>query len=326
MQKVRSVEELLEYASQVAKGEVEYQPVEITADKLLVELKIDGDNWDKRINVTHAKYLIALQKEFDYLLDEFAPEVRISGEEPLVQTEVKEGSTDLWQDVKEILVPLLSNMTNTQIFILAMTGVAATTGFLAWGRWLNYKVQLKEKNIEQESLTEHEETKRQILQPLIDMANAAPQEFSRYERPVGGLFRALEDEDSVALVGEGYIPAESTKKLKPPRVRSEKMATSCDGDFQLMDADYSSGEYILHVKQNGIPLKAYTTALDDEAKDHLIKFIADKTNEGDLPFDVPLQITVEHTSKKILSGNIIGLGAPRPGRAIKTLSQLLPED
>lgn len=325
MAQIKTVDELVEYASELAQGNVEYEPVVIDAEQLIVPLTVEGEGWDKRITATHARYIVSLQDELDALLKEYAPEILEGDEKPQIRAEVKDGSSKVLQDIKEIVTPLVNNMTDEQTFICTMTAIGAACGYFAWSRWLNYRAETKDKDNGLAQLAEHEETKRQMLQPLLEKANAEPETFSRYERPLHRLMKDLENDDSIALIGEGYIPAPQTTKLRPPRAkRSEKLAAPCDGEFQLTRTDYSAGEYILHLTQDGTALKAYTSALDNDDKKTLTQFIADKTNEEDaFPFAIPLQLTVEYTKKELKHGVILGLGEPRPNKEHKLLSELL---
>ncbi len=324
MPTITTMDELVSYAYLLTEGKAELEPVTIEAEKLIVPLEIDGEGWDKRITTTHAKYILDLQGKLDALIDQYAPDVRDREEQPMVRAEVKDGSCEILQDLKEIITPLVSNMTDTQSFVAVMTAIIGTCGYLAWSRWAKYRSEHDDRETELQQLTAHEETKRQMLQPFLEKANSDPENYSHLEQPLKRLYKTLGEDDAIALVGEGYIPAKDVSKIKPPRAkRTEKKSVACDGEYQLIKADYSRGEYILHLFKDGVPLKAYTSALDDDDQKKLTQLIADKTNEEEsYPFAISIQVTVEYTTKGILRGDIVGLGAPRPEKDIKLLSDL----
>ncbi|MGL1861439.1 MAG: hypothetical protein OCC46_02820 [Pseudodesulfovibrio sp.] len=324
---IKSFDELLEYTSKVVTGEIEYEAISLEHADMIVPLKIDGEDWDKLMDVRHARHIIALQNTLDSLIDEYAPDIR-EEDRPLVRAEILEGSSDIQQYVKEFALALVDGMTDKQKFTIGVLAIAGAVGYFGFARHLDYvEAQVKAESAQKnqiQTLTQHEETKRQMLAPLLKIVDADPAKYAQYERPITKMTNMLEEGDQIALVGEGYISAEVAKaEIKPKRTRSGVSVSSCDGEYLLLKTDFSMGEFILHLEKDGIPLKAYTSVLDTEEKKELTDLIAKHTLEDEFPFPLDLQMSVEHTEKTIKYGSIVGIGELRADKTNKLLSELL---
>ena len=63
--------------------------------------------------------------------------------------------------------------------------------------------------------------------------------------------------------------------------------------------------------------------LSETEADRLDKIISEKKRTEDMPFSLPLQLNVEHTSKVIRSATVIGIGPRRENVEIKNINELL---
>lgn len=325
---IASFDELIEYTAQVIRKEADYVPVEFNAKTLIAPLRVDGDEWEKRIDVRHAHYILTLQDELDKLLNEVNPSIR-DDERPLVKAEVTEGSSQLNPDFLDFAKCLVTNMTDTQTFIVAVLGICGAAGYFGYARYLDSVVRRAESNdkkdVEVAALEQHEETKRKMLEPLVNIADSDPAKYAHYERPVTKMVRMLEEDDQIAFVGEGYISAEEAQKNTKPR-RSPVLAktvSSCDGEYLLLSENYSLGELILYLEQDEVQIKAYTSVLDTDEQRKLAQTIAERKLQEELPFSLNLQLSVEYTAKGLKFGSVVGIGDPRPDREHKTLRELL---
>lgn len=308
IQEIHSMDELIEYASSVISKETDFIPVRIIADKISFRVKIEGHEWNKNVDVRHAKYIISLQDCIDDLIEDYgAP--GIEAEQKIVKVEVNEGSSDMLPDITSVVKFLVTPMTPEHTFVSVTIAILSLAGYFAWKRWVDYKQ-------ETAALSEHEQTKRAMLAPIIAERTVRDAEFSPYERPVKTLVSTLEDEDRISFTGIGDVKAtkEEAKESLPKKRRSEEQTSYADGEYKLNNIDYSHGELILHLEQDGQSIKAYTSQLSDEDAANLFSDIADRQLTEDLPLSLTLQINVKHTAKRIKYGSIVGTGEIRPGK------------
>ncbi len=319
---ISSFEELIEYTSQVLRNEIEFAPVKFTTDTLIAPLKVDGGDWEKRMDVRHAKYMMALQEAIDSIIATNVPE-KLEHDRFLIKAELKEGSSDIWPDFSGI-AKLVEGMTDKQKFCSIVLAIFCAAGYATYDRHLDYVEKKSAQDTEVRKLEAHEETKRRAFEPIRQVIDSDPEQYAQYEKPVTKMASMLEEGDTIAFVGEGEVPAEEAKNIKPNRPsRTKKSITPCDGNFLLEKETYSLGEPILYLEKDGITVRAYTTFLDDDQQRALAQEIADRKLTEELPFALSLQINVEHTGKSILKGVILGIGEPRPDKEHKLLSELL---
>lgn len=336
---IRSLDELFLYAHEVEQG-AEFLPVKLEGSFPL-SLHIEGESWDKRIDKRSAQYVIALQTAFDDMLEEFAPEA--ARDELLVKVETKEGSFISWADIDPILHKLVDKMDNWQAFTSVITGIAAISGYFWWNRYVAYreKVELEKertKQIEEQEKTRQkeeeeatsqeearQETLREAFKALQSRADAEPERYASYERPVRTIVKTLEEGDTVAMNDtEDKIPADIAKKCGPRRApRSEEEITYADGCYVVNSRRYDEGEIVLELEQGNTQIKGYLWQFDENDREAFIASLDNHEKRDSLPFSMDLQINIIHTRRKLKHAVIIGEGAPREGKNCVPLDSIL---
>jgi hypothetical protein len=344
---IQTFDQLLEYTSAVISGEREFEPVTLADSVLVVPVKVYGDSWDKRMDVRHAQYVTCLQKELNTLIGVLRPDIKAK-DRPLVRVELREGSSELWQSMAEVGKHLVIGMTDKQKFTLGVLAILGICGTWNYTRYLDHLDTQSKVNAEVRQLEVREQTKLEILKPMLSAVEHDPEKYSQYERPVAKLLGMLKADDQVSLLGEDYVPAKIAKTTINPRAhtssaysiapqkiyfvedesRSRMLCSSeqvsfCDGEYTLLSTDYSHSELVLYLKKDGVSIKAYTSALNDATRRALLEEISRRQLEESLPFTLNLQMSVEHSDKEIKYGNIVGLGSPRGDKENKLLSVLV---
>lgn len=316
MKEIRTMDELIEYASLIVNKELNFEPVNIIANNISFQVKIDGEDWDNLVDIRHAKYIFALQECVNDLLEEYGPQ-NIDEDSKIVKIEVRSGSSDILPDITEIVKMVVTPMTPEHTFVSAVIALLSMTGYFAWKRWVDYKQ-------DGAALSEHEQTKRVAMNALIATRNVRDAEFAPYEKPVKALVGSLKENDTILFPGSSEISAtrDEAKDALPKRRRSEEQTSYADGEYILNNIDYSHGELILHLSQDDQAVKAYTSQLsDDDAKD-LFDDISARQLTEDLPLSLVLQINIKHTAKRIKFGSIVGTGQVRPDKHHVRISTL----
>ena len=325
-----SIDELMIYAGQVASHEVPYEPFELAESGLAIHTHIEGESWDTSVDVRLAKYVLLLQDSMDNLLEEHGTPAAF--DEPLrVKVEIREGSTIPWADLAPYLQYLCTPMTPEQTFISIMTSIAAAGGYFFWARYLTSKERVavieqqnKVAEHQQVALTEHEQTKREMLGVLRARAENEPAKYLPYEQPAKHLVRCLEEGDTIDYGGGEIIEADVAKKMAPKRLpRTPEQVTYADGDYLLHKSVYTEGEPVLELAQGDHTIKAYVSQLDDADKKAFLDSINARLLNEELPLTLSLQVNVTHTARSLKYASIVGQGAPREGRDSKLLSQIL---
>lgn len=336
---IKSLDELFFYAQEAATKD--NLPTIKLEGKFTIELHIEGATWDRRIDSRSAQYIISLQNTLDDLLDEFAPEA--NKKELLVKMENRDGSFLSSVDITRVLESMVSKLNSGDIFILAMTAIAAIGGYFMWSRYLERKskieleqertkqitVQEETRRKEAEEATRQEEIRQEYLQKTISLfqshADANPERFASYERPIRTITKALDAKDTIQVnTMKDIIPAETAKKCGPRRApRSEETITYADGSYIVNSRRYDEGEVVLELEQNDITIKGYLWQLDDDDRTDFISLLDEYEKNAALPFSMDLQLNVAHTRRKLKHAVIIGQGAPRAGKVCKPLNQIL---
>lgn len=337
---MKSMDDLFRYAHELEQG-AEFMPVQL-AGEFTLALHIEGKSWDKRIDRRTAQYVIALQTAFDDILEEFAPEA--DRRELLVKVENREGSWESLADITPFLMELVGKMTDGQVFISVITAIGGVAGIPMWSRYQARKekvdlerertrqVELQEqtRQKEEEEKTEQEiarqETLKEAFRALQARADADPEQYASYERPVRAIIKTMERDDTVKVYEtEDNIPAESAKKCGPRRApRSEEKITYADGSYIVNSRRYDEGEVVLELEQGSTSIKGYLWQFDENDRAAFIASLDKHEKEDSLPFSMNLQLNVIHTRRKLKHAIIIGEGAPRKGKAYVQLDDILP--
>lgn len=325
MRRLDSLDDLFEYASILLGDQAGFEPVELGAKSYCFKTTVSGESWDNCLDVRHARYVQALQQSLEELYIEAGASEKPLDESPLVRVRLERGSSDMWPELFQFLSGIVTPMTDVQTFITIMTGIAGLTGCLAWGRHLTFKSEKHRADSSNAALSEHEETKRRIFEPLIAYASNNPGLSAIGEKPVRSLVASMGDNDTISFdEKEGtQIPRADAKKSLPRSPRSVAQTSYADGEYLLEKMDYSQGELVLYLAQDGISVRTYTTELSTEDTDALFKDIMTRQKTEELPFSIAVQVNVRHTPKRIQHGSIMGLGPARSDKSHRELSQIL---
>jgi hypothetical protein len=321
--KINTLDELIVYAGDVVSKRKKYEAIELKSVDLSFTARIEGDGWGRRVDARLARYLLSLQDSFDDLLDEFGPE-EYPVNPPRVLMEVKEGSSLPEVDISSVLSAVVTNMTPENTFISTMVAIAAATGGYVWARWRTSKEAMANNEERVKHLEMHEKTKLEAINALRSVAETNAEKFQIYEKPAKVLVSTMEKDDVISFAGGDEMEKEEARRAMPKRLpRAEKQTTYADGEYVLDDINYSHGEVVLLLSQDGIPVKAHTTQLSNEDSDALFSDIYKRQAVDELPLSVKIQMNIHHTSRKIQYGSIVGVGEPRDGKVSKKISLIL---
>lgn len=323
MKQIKSLDELLVYAGAVANKSATYEPIELVGEDFALSARIDGNEWDQKIDVRLAKYVLLLQDSFDGLLEEYGDEEAF--EEPLkVRLEVHKGSSIPWAKIVDQLQHLVTPMTPEMTFISVMTAIAAIGGYYFFSRYRDSADKKMEIEGEAAVLDKHEETKRQAIDALRTIAELNQTAFRGYEKPPAHLTRCLEEGDTIEFAGEPPLAAEVAKKMAPKKLpRTPSETTYADGSYLLKRINYTEGEPVLDLAQGPHEIKGYISQLSDEDAKALFDGIRMRELSGEkLPMTLAVQVNVSHTARNFKFGSIVGTGAPREDRQHKTLADI----
>lgn len=312
---IASIEELLQYTANLLQKTEEFKPVIFTGDDFTFTIRIEGESWDEFIDYRHAKYITAFQKTFNKAIEQLDFD-SIPAEDCIVRFQVSNGSSLINIEFGEILKELAKNMTGTQSVIAVGIVVAGIAGYLIWAKYLETKQAT-------EALTQHEQTKRELIQPLVSEYRENLPDYIFTEAPSRALANTLSSDDLISVGKDSvFISKKQFKQSLSKEEKSLEFTSYCDGDYLLIKKDYSLGELIFQMSKDGLPIKIFTSILSSEDQEKLANTIAQRELTEDMPFTLSLQVNVRHTDKKIEDGYIIGLGAPRSDKHKTPLTDL----
>lgn len=325
---VKSIEELFAYVNELEQG-AEFQPIKLDGT-ISLTLHIEGQSWDGRVDKRTAQYVVELQKAFELILEEYAPEA--VSQDILIKVDSKEGSWNSIADITEILDILVSKMTDMQAFGVIIAGIGLIGGYWYWNRYQTRKehveIEQERTKIEKEH-TKQEEIRNKVLleafQALEKRIDPMFDNLSVYERPIRSLVKTLDDSDAITIGDTAErIPAFEAKKCGPKRApRSEEILTYADGNYTVNAICYDEGEVVLVLEQNGQTIKAYLSQFDEEDRKVFRESLNKHEQEDELPFSMDLQLNVVHTKKRLKHAFVINEGAPREGKSCLSLSQIV---
>lgn len=322
---ITSLEDLIVYAGELARKEVDFVPLDIQATALAYRVTVYGDTWSGYFDARHAKYLLAVQEAMDTLVVDLGEE-HIFEAAPLVQTDVEEGSSKVVSDLAPIIKPMLAKMTDVQTFVVAITAIAAVAGcFVTW-RWLEARKESKNQEIQKEAIRAHESIVLKAIEALDANAKNNNRKYEYYEQPNRTLMNSVEHDDAIAFGDGPSIPLPEARKTLPRKKRSEYEISYADGTYTLDAMHFTDGDIVLQLRQEGVQVKAYTSQLSEGDSERLLENINRQLSEEDLPFDIDLQMNVQHNIRTIKFGSVVGFGEPRPDKAHKRLSEIIPKN
>lgn len=339
---IHSLEELFIYASKVANNEVEFeQPILLGKNEdYAISLHIDGKNWDKRIDVRIAKYIINLQNSINTLIKDFSFQNENYSFD--IKVEAKEGSNIPYTEIKDLIIYLINKLPPTMTFISIITSIAAISGCFIFSRYnrrkereaelnadtsqhkQNTEVAMKALDTATQLSKQHSEIALKALDVLQTMADNSPEKYAGYEKPVRSLINSLDDNDEIGISDYPMMSAIEAKKSGPKRMpRSEEKTSYADGEYLILNQNDSQGEPIFTISSDDIDVTGYISALDEIDQRNFIKEIDHKRVTTPLPISINLQVNIIHTKRKIKYASIIGIGNPRPDKNHKKLSEIL---
>lgn len=331
VKEVQNLNDLFIYAAEVTRKEVTYEPISITGENFAISLHIEGPTWDKRVDPRIAKYVLLLQNSFDDLLAEYSDSATYEETPPMVKMEARDGSSLPWTEISKFLKHVLTPMTPEKTFIAVLVAIGAISGAYYVHRFCQWRetVRDSEKNeylgeMRLREMEAREKTLQVAIDALAARAQAEPEKFTSYERPVRHIVRTLEERDTLQIGHSQPIPADIVKQLNPKRLpRSEEQLTYGDGAYILKKRNYEEGELVLELSQGDIDIKAYLWQLDEADAKNFVDALNDREQQENLPLTLDLQINLIHTARRLKYGVILGMGDPRKGKVCKTLETLV---
>lgn len=321
--KIHSLDELIVYAGDVLSKKRAYEPIEFDHAELKFSARIEGEGWGKRVDARLAKYLLSLQDSFDDLLEEVGPD-EYPERPPRVLMEVKEGSSIPDIDISGIAQAIFTNMTPENTFITTIVAIAAASGAYVWARWRKSKETLADSEERVKQLEIHEKTKLEAINALRVVAENNAARYQPYEKPAKVLVSTMEEDDVVSFSDGDEMDKEEARKSMPKRLpRTEAQTTYADGEYTLEDINYTQGEVMLVLSQDGVPIKAHTNQLSNDDAEKLFTDIQKRQLSEDVPLSIDIQMNVHHTSRRINFGSIVGVGNPREDKFSKRLSSIV---
>lgn len=358
---IHSLEELCVYAYEVSKG-AQLLPV-LLGGEVSFSLRIMGASWEGKVDKRSAQYILSLQEVFDNLLSEYG--IDVTQDKPLVKVCVRNGSFEAVTELTPVLSQLVNKMSDESVLISIVVAIVAASGGFIWSRYQTRKqiIEQEQERTKQEqertrqmlAIAEEEtaretckqeaskanfaamqetnraafaamqETSRVAFAAMQAVADASPEQFAGYERPVRALVKAMEPQDEIVIGNtEDRIPATIAKECKPRRApRSEETTTYADGEYTVVRRDYDEGEIVLALRQGATTIKGYLRQMDDRDKAAFRASLNRHEEEEELPYTMSLVLNVVHTGKRLKYADILGEGAPREGKACYRLDDIL---
>jgi hypothetical protein len=264
-----------------------------------------GDSWHGYIDKRHARYLLCLQDTVNDVLSDILGKNFDAKNEIDVQIKVAEGSSEITTDVLNLLSSTVNKMTGTQVFVAIMSAIFVWGGQHFYDSYNNAK-------------------KDEMILALAKDAKTEKDRLFLSEKPIKVLYNSMVDGDTMRT-GNSQVELNKSEVRKhlQSSTRSKPQISCCDGEYDLEDINFSQGEEVLFLSKDGIRFKALTTMLSDVEAKKLDDLISQKKQSEDMPFSLPLQLNVEHTSKTIRHATIIGVGEKRSNVDIKRISELI---
>lgn len=286
-----------------------------------ISIHIRGDGWDKRIDKRIAQYVLNLQSAMDDILEEYAP----GSEKPLLKVESRDGSSNPWADISEILNIVFSKMNDVEIFISFIMAIAGCCGYFILSRYQDRKEHVELENEKTKQFYMLNKSVIDAIRLLRGEADENSDKYAGYERPMKNLINRTDDRDTIEIGDNNeLIPAEIAKKCGPKRAqRSFERTTYADGNYTVNSRRYDEGEIVLELLQSGIVVRGYLSLLDDRDREIFIQSLDKHEKEDELPFNMDLQVNVIHTARIIKYAEIVGEGAPRKGKTCVPLKDIL---
>lgn len=310
MPEIRTFDELLVFMGQVVAGEQRIEDLTLATDTMLVEVHVEGESWDQRIDFRGARFVQSFQKQVDALYKRFA--THLPGEPPTIKVQVQEGSNVLSPELIELARHAINIMGATGVTASVLFGIACAAGLAAYWRRQQSVDQAQMRDVALQSV---ESLRLVAMQNNINPIHA--------EKPFRDLAKSLGEEDTISVGGREPLGGAELRQLvstRSPRTQSE--AFPCDGTYLLKKIDLTAQPLILELSQGDHDIKALTELLPREAAQQLLDLVKEKQGREELPFEISLQMAVRVTGHQIKFGSILGIGDPRPGLVHRRLSQL----
>lgn len=330
---INSLDQLIEHAVLVAKGEADWEGVDLAPGCATIPVKVCGAGWDHKIDARGAKFIELLQNKLDIFyaahpnqLPKFAP---------LLKVEVREGSNELWAFFEPFVSEAVSKLSAEQLVELLKYGLLCGTGLWGYlatvrtvGEGLAHKRETKaeaEKHAaELAARTEKEAVEEarqaQILEVLgkaVDkIGSVSPSDRQResdYTQPIRDYTKHLAPTDRLSIAGVPPVKVERAREFYKARrrPRSSIRWSGCDGVYNCTGLDLAQRVPRLKIEQDGFPVLAQLGRLSEDESRSLIEKIKERIEQRQMPFRLNLQINVYFNDSGLQYVTVVGVGLQR---------------
>lgn len=289
-------------------------------NELTLSIKLQGEKWnDDFVDITIAKYVIALQENLNDILERYG----FPSDSILIKVKVEKGCKKIIADLKEIaetIVKFTSNMSGNQkvVFVLILCGT-----LLLWdgvSEFAKYKTEKLEKEMieiinknsqnSENNISEISQTAIENIKEIIKTIPQIAETQQTYTRPFRIIKDEMEDSDKIALNNDfNFISKDKfAKKLKQTRnQKSEFQNLYIDGKYKIteIDGEKKIAKILINEKETSISFLDFSK----EDTERLINLWGQGGKLSDN--DINLQITLECNAYRVKSAKIIGIGTPR---------------
>jgi len=307
--------ELIDAAFGVINETISTESIEIS-DDFVIKIVIKDDEWSDplRLDYRIANIILRLQSDilgfYNTASDERVTYKNIYNNPDLVvKVEVKEGSTEIFASVKNIVNKVFKDMNPKQKLIaLGITLAIVATGGTAWVG-MDYIDYLKTTKIAE--LDSRHQTR------AIEALETTQLALINNQRTPSYLASNVKS-GTVQIGSEEPITGKELKEIAKTDIQQNEI--SCNIDDVYLVAKYDFKALQVYLEGGTIPFWASVDYLDDPSRVEL-RGIADRAIDTKTVQRASLQITVTIQNDSIKHAAIVGIGDKRPNS--KKLAELL---
>lgn len=280
------------------------------SNKLNIQIKLEGDQWDGNIDYKIAEFVIRLQK---YVLDVYneAGHTKIRYGSNLMNTNIritisiKHGCSLINIDLGEWAKNMSSSDLTTTIIVIAV--ICGLSYAISKGVECYYNFKRVKKEIEEKIRLKLDDNKtiREIVTQTFTFADNT-QKHMRY------LSSKLKDDDIMTINNTVFSSNEAKELFKHEQIEEiqEKSQYYIDGEYSINTIFVEKNQASISFPDKKRTFSTYY--LDNDTLERLFKNCA-TYQENKRPIPMPLQLTATFSGGVFKEGVIIGVGGKREG-------------
>lgn len=309
---VNSFDDLINAGVSCISEKINPNKINIDGD-LSLKIRVQGDNWDGKIDYIGAQYIIELQNAVSRMYLEIhghdAPLHEIK-KYITVKVSIEKGSSTFIIHLKDIFLKMADKIDSKGAVFVASLAILAIGGYMTAGKYFDYKKEIMKKDIPVQAM----ENMNHAFDRAFDIIEKAS-----LEKPSRMIVSNLKKDDKISFHNNVELTSDQARQRYPRQPKLKFSQANFDNTYKIVSIDFGNYPPDFTLEYDGFKFKAKAELLENDIDRLSENFKACLKSGSD--FNVNLQIFAIYNTKSLKSASITAIGEKR--ESTKDMSELI---